>query len=224
MGLQAVLDLPFRCWLSETGEVLISLGQYVDIMEKRLPKSREQDCDRTDSIRGRGGDLIEEKLENENGFAEGRIRDSLSENSEENFELFEGDSELVITVCRRQDEAMKNFQNVIDMLHLSEEQAEQLGLSLMGEVNREEQVGIRYRLDQRTGQETIVIPIEWLEAKIVSTDFEKDSFEGFVKETGRGKENMCNRVERCKKIDEEMELGYRELQSQAEKRGGNAPP
>ena len=75
-----------------------------------------------------------------------------------------------------QNEAMRNFQNVIDLIQLSEEQAEHLGLSLMGELNGEEQVAITYRYDQRTGQEIIVIPSEWLEEKFISTKFGKKSF------------------------------------------------
>ena len=57
---------------------------------------------------------------------------------------------------------MKNFQNKVDLLLLSAEQVEELGLSMLGEVIREEQVGVKYRCDQRTGQEIIVIPSEWL--------------------------------------------------------------
>ena len=36
------------------------------------------------------------------------------------------------------------------LLQLSEEQAEQLGLSVLGDANREEQVSIKYRLKSRT--------------------------------------------------------------------------
>ena len=36
MALQAVSDLPFTFWLSETGERKISLEQYFDIIEKKL--------------------------------------------------------------------------------------------------------------------------------------------------------------------------------------------
>ena len=62
-ALQAVLDLPFRFWLSETGEVVISLGQYFDIIEERLSLSREENCDRTHSSRSRGRNVTEVKLE-----------------------------------------------------------------------------------------------------------------------------------------------------------------
>ena len=55
---------------------------------------------------------------------------------------------------------MRNFRNVIDFLQLSEELAEQLGLSMLGEVNREVQLRIKYRYDQITGQVKIVIPSE----------------------------------------------------------------
>ena len=48
-AMQAVSDLPFRFWLSETGEVVMSLGQYFDIIEERLSISREENCDCTDS-------------------------------------------------------------------------------------------------------------------------------------------------------------------------------
>ena len=40
-------------------------------------------------------------------------------------------------------------------------------------VNREEQVGVKYRYDQRTGQEVIVIPSDWLETNIASTEFKR---------------------------------------------------
>ena len=62
---------------------------------------------------------------------------------------------------------------MIDLLQLSEEKTEQLGLSMLGEVNREEQAAIKYRYDQGTGQEIIVIPSEWLEKNFASTVFEK---------------------------------------------------
>ena len=41
-ALQAVSDLPFRFLLSETGGVVMSLGQYFDIIEKELSISREK--------------------------------------------------------------------------------------------------------------------------------------------------------------------------------------
>ena len=91
----------------------------------------------------------------------------------------------------------ENLQNVIDLLQLSEEQAEQLGLSMLGE----EQVGIKYRYDERTGQEIIVIPSEWLKTNIASTEFEDETFESFDAETCRGKEKACNRAEQCKNFD-----------------------
>ena len=105
-------------------------------------------------------------MESENGRAQGRIKDSLSENSEENFELSEQGLDLVSS----QDEALRNFQNVIELLQLDEEQAKQLGLSLLGEVNREEQVGAKYQYNQ-IRQEIIVIPSEWFETNIVSAMF-----------------------------------------------------
>ena len=96
------------------------------------------------------------------------------------------------TECSSQDEAMReNLQNVIESLQLSEEQAEQLDLSMLGE----EQVGIKYRYNQRTRQEIIVIPSEWLETNIASTEFEEETFETFDEEACRGKENACNRAE-----------------------------
>ena len=58
---------------------------------------------------------------------------------------------------------------------------------MLGEENREEDVGIKYRNDQRTGQKIIVIPSEWLETNIASTEFEKESFESFDEEACRGK-------------------------------------
>ena len=112
---------------------------------------------------------------------------------------------------------MRNLQNVVNWLHLSEEHVEQLGLSMLGEVSREEQVGIKYRYDQRTGQEIIVIPSEWLETNIVSTEFEKESFRSFDEELCRGKEDIGDVVEQCKNFNAEKELGDRNLHSQVEK-------
>ena len=109
-------------------------------------------------------------MESENCQTEGRIKDSLRENSEENSESGEVGLELVGTGCINQNKATRNFQNVVDLLQLRKQQEEQLGLSMLGEVNREEQVVIMYPYDQRTGQEIIVIPTEWLEKKIASTD------------------------------------------------------
>ena len=202
--LQAVLDLPFTFWLSETGEVVIPLEQYFHIIEKRLSIGREENRNRKDSSRSRGRSIMEGKLKSEKGQAEGRMKDSLSENSVEILELNE-----VGTGCSNQDEVMKNFQKVVDLLQLSEEHAEQLGLSMLGEVSREEQVGIEYRYDQRTGQEKIVIPSEWLEKNVASTELEKESFKSFHEEACRGKGNVCNRVQNCKKFDEEKDLGDR---------------
>ena len=171
-----------------------------------------KNCDHTDSSRSRRRNETEEKVESENGQAEGRIKDSLSETSDENSELSEVGSDLVGAGCKSQDEAKRKFQNVVDLLQLSEEQAEQLDLSMLGEVNREEQIGIKYRYDQRTGQEIIVIPIEWLQTNVASTDFKKESIESFDEETRRR-----NEVEECKYFDEEKEFGDRESQSQNKK-------
>ena len=63
---------------------------------------------------------------------------------------------------------------VVKLLRLSKEQAEQLELSILGEVNREEQLSIKYRYDQRSGQEIIVMPSEWLETNNASTEFERE--------------------------------------------------
>ena len=90
------------------------------------------------------------------------------------------------TGCSSQDEAVRKFQNVVDLLQLNEEQAEQLDLSMLGEVNGEEQKGIKYRYDQRIGQEIIVIPSERLETNVASTDFKKESIESFDEEARRG--------------------------------------
>ena len=79
-ALQAVSDLPFRFWLSETGEVIMSLEKYLDIIEKRLTLSREENCNSTDSSRSRGRRVVEGKSKNEKCQAQGRIKDSLSEN------------------------------------------------------------------------------------------------------------------------------------------------
>ena len=106
------------------------------------------------------------------------------------------------TGCSSQDEAKRKFQNVVDLLQLSEEQAEQLDLSMLGEVNEEEQVGIKYQYDQRTGQEIIVIPSEWLETNFASTDSKKESTKSFDEEARRG-----NEVEECKYFDEEKNSG-----------------
>ena len=137
----------------------------------KLSFSREETLDCEESIRSNGRNVMKEKLERENGQAEGRIKDSLSENSEE---IFEFGSELVRTGCSNQDEAMGKFQNVIVLIQLSELQAEQLSLSMLGEENRQEQVGIRYLHDQRSGQEINANPSKWLETNIASTEFEKE--------------------------------------------------
>ena len=71
------------------------------------------------------------------------MKDSLSEKSED-FEPSEVGSKLVRTGCSNQAATVWNFQNVIDLLQLKEEQAEQLDLGMVGEVNREGQVGIKY--------------------------------------------------------------------------------
>ena len=160
-----------------------------------------------------GRNVTEVKLESEKGPAKGRIKDFLGENSDEDFERSEVGSELVGTGCSSQDEAMRKFQNVVDLLQLSKEQAEQLSLSMLGEENREEKVGIKYRYDQRTAQEIIVIPSEWLEANVASTDLKKESFGSFDEEARRG-----NEVEECKYFDEEKEFGDRELESQNTKK------
>ena len=212
-ALQVVLDLPFRFWLSENGEVVMSLEQYFDIIDERLSLIKGKNCDHTDSSRSRGRNITEEEAESEKSQAEGRIKYSLNENSDGISELSEVGLDLVATGCSSQDEAMRKFQNVVDLLQLSEEQAEQLGLSMLGEVNGEEQVGIKYRYDQRTGQEIIVIPSEWLEANVASTGFKKESIERFDEEARRG-----NEVEECKYFDEERDFGDRELQSQNTKK------
>ena len=58
----------------------------------------------------------------------------------------------------KQGEAMRNFKNVIDLIQLIEEEAEQLRLSMSGEAKRDEQVGIKFRYDQRTRLEKNLIP------------------------------------------------------------------
>ena len=143
-ALQAVLNLTFRFWLSETGKMVTSLGQLFDTIEKNFSLSKEEKCERTDRSRRRGGSVIEEKVESENVPAEGRIKDFLSQNLERNFKLSDIGSHLVRKGRSNQDEAMRNFQNAIDLLHLDEEQVEQLGLGMLGEVNREQQVGMKY--------------------------------------------------------------------------------
>ena len=52
-ALQAISDLPFRFCLSETNEIVMSLGQYFGIIEMKLSIIRKN-CDRTDTIRIRG--------------------------------------------------------------------------------------------------------------------------------------------------------------------------
>ena len=212
-AMQAVLDLPFRFCFSETGEVVMSLEQYFDIIEERLSISREENCDHTDNSRSRGRNVTEEGAECEKSQAEGWIKRSLNENSDENSELSEVGSDFVGAECSSQDEAMRKFQNVVDLLQLSEEQAEQLGLSVLGA----EQVGIKYRYDERTGQEITVIPSEWLETNIASTEFEEDTFESFDEEACRGKENACNRADICKNFDAGKESEDKELETRVEK-------
>ena len=76
----------------------------------------------------------------------------------------------------------------------------------------EEQVGIKYRYDERTGQEIIVIPSEWLETNVASTDFKKESLECFDEEALRG-----NEAEQCKNFDAGKGSEDRELESRVEK-------
>ena len=197
-ALQAILDLPFRFWFLETGEVVMSLEQYFDIIAERLSLIKGKNCDHTDSSRSRGRNVTEEEAESEKTQAEGRIKYSLNKNSDENSELSEVGSELKKTGCNSQDEAMRKFQNAIDLLQLSEEQAEQLGLSMLGE----EQVGIKYRYDERTGQEIIVIPSEWLETNIASTEFEEETFDA---EACRGKENALIELNNAKTLMQEKD-------------------
>ena len=60
-ALQAVLDLHFSFWWSETDEGVMSLGQYLNIIEKRPSIGSEENCDRTDSSRNRGRKIMEKK-------------------------------------------------------------------------------------------------------------------------------------------------------------------
>ena len=119
MALHTVSDLPFNFWLSETGEAVMSLEQSFDIIEKELSISREKNCNRTDSTKSRGRNVIEEKVERENGQTDGRIKDSLRENSEVNSERRQVGSELVGTGCSNQNKATRNLQNVEYLLQLS---------------------------------------------------------------------------------------------------------
>ena len=64
-AVQAVSDLPLGFWLSETGEVVMSLGQYFHIIEKNLSISREQNCDCRNSSRSKRKSAMKEKLESE---------------------------------------------------------------------------------------------------------------------------------------------------------------
>ena len=61
-----------------------------------------------------------------------------------------------------------------------------------------------------------MIPSEWLETNIDSTEFESESFGRFDEEGFRGKVNVCNRVGQCNRFDEEKERRDRELQSHVE--------
>ena len=61
---------------------------------------------------------------------------------------------------------------------------------MLGEVNREEQVGIKYRYDQGTGREIILIPSKWLETTVVSIDFARESIKNFDEEACRGKKTL----------------------------------
>ena len=128
-----------------------------------------------------------------------------------NIELSEINSELERKVCSDQERNMRNYQNVIYLLKLSEEQAEHLGVNMLGDAIREEQLGIKYRSDQRTGQRIIEIPSEWSETNIASTEFEKESFESYNGEACWRKENDYRRAEQFKKFDKQKELGVREL-------------
>ena len=59
---------------------------------------------------------MEQKVKSENCRTEGKIKYFLSENSGESFELSEVGSELVRTRCSHQEEAMRNFQKVVELL------------------------------------------------------------------------------------------------------------
>ena len=95
-ALHAVSDLLFRFWMLETDEVVMSLRQYVDIIENMLSLCRKENCYRTDRIGISGKSLIEQKAESENGEAESSIKNSFSEKSEDNFELSVVGVKLVI--------------------------------------------------------------------------------------------------------------------------------
>ena len=58
-----------------------------------------------------------------------------------------------------------------------------------------------------------MLPSEWLETNVASTDFKKESTESFDEEARQGYE-----VEESKYFDEEKEFGDRELQSQNTKK------
>ena len=72
-ALKVVSEINFTFWLSESGEVLMLLELYFDIIVNRISLSREENCYHTDSIRSRGRSVIDKKTESESGKAEGRI-------------------------------------------------------------------------------------------------------------------------------------------------------
>ena len=106
---------------------------------------------------------------------------------------------------------------MIDLLQLSEEQAEQLGLSMLGKVKTEQQVGTKYRCDQKTGQEKIVIPSEWLKTNLASTESSKRShLKIFMKKGVEEKEIFVIELNSAKSLMKKKNCGNRELQTKTE--------
>ena len=64
--------------MTENGEEVMSLGQYFDVIEKRLTLSRGENSVYTDSIRSRGRKVMEEKAKSDIGQGLKLLKQKLS--------------------------------------------------------------------------------------------------------------------------------------------------
>ena len=62
---------------------------------------------------------------------------------------------------------------VVQLLILSDEKAGQLRSIMLGEINGEEKVGMKYRVDEKARQEGVVLPIDWLKTNGSWSNFER---------------------------------------------------
>ena len=63
--------------------------------------------------------------------------------------------------CSTQDAQTKIVVQVVILLQMMDEQAEKLKWSRLGEISKEEKVGIEYQADEKTRQEVILSSTEW---------------------------------------------------------------